>query len=142
LISVIGFKLKPHYMDLLDICCRLAGYGRLHSKSPASLQRFSPTDFVYNILTCRDVVGESAVLPASRQQIHSMWFRTNKSTASLQLAAVRCRRVCSMLATCCGHAADKSVASPANLQQVASKSPASLQQIRVMWFELYLRRFT
>jgi uncharacterized membrane protein (DUF485 family) len=30
-----------------------------------------------------------------------------------------------------------SVASPANLQQIVSKSQANLQQIRMMWFELY-----
>jgi hypothetical protein len=43
----------------------------------------------------------------------------------IEQTAVRCRRVCSMLAICCRLAADKSVASPANLQQ-----------IRLMWSDL------
>jgi hypothetical protein len=34
-----------------------------------------------------------------------------------------------MLAICCKLAADKSVASPASLQQIASKSPTNRQQV-------------
>jgi hypothetical protein len=67
-------KLKAHYTDLLEICCRLAA-DRLSSKSTASLQHFATNGFVYNILKCRDVVDKSVVSPAaSRQQICAMWF--------------------------------------------------------------------
>jgi hypothetical protein len=43
----------------------------------------------------------------------------------IKKTAVHCRHVCSMLAICCRLAVDKSVALPASLQQVASKSTAN-----------------
>jgi hypothetical protein len=120
---------------ITQICWRFAVdllADRLYSKSPAnqqqirsvaskctaSLQHFATNGFVYNILTCRNVADKSVVLPASRQHIRWMWFRTDKSTASLQYAG-------DLLQTCCRQ-----------IRCVASKSPASLQQIRVMWFDL------
>jgi hypothetical protein len=69
-------KLKPHYTDLLEICCRLAGLSvqQISSKSPANLQQ------VYSLLAicCRLAVDKSVASPASLQQVAS------KSPASLQ----------------------------------------------------------
>jgi hypothetical protein len=48
-------KLKPYYMDLLELCWSFAVdllADRLYSKSTASLQHFATNAFVYNILTC------------------------------------------------------------------------------------------
>ena len=80
---------------------------RLYSKSPASLQHVATNGFVCNILTCRYVADKSVVSPASRQQIRLLWFRTDKSTASLY----------SMLATCC-----RQIRCVATRQQIYSKS--------------------
>jgi hypothetical protein len=54
------------------------------SKSTASLKHFSTNGFVCSILTCRDAVDKCLVSPTSCQQMRSMWFRIDKSTASLQ----------------------------------------------------------
>jgi hypothetical protein len=111
------YKLKPHYADLLEICCRLAGWPSLqqiYSKSTA----FCHQRIVCNILLCRDVADKSVVSPASRQQIRSMWLRTDKSTASLQHAG-------DLLQTCCRQIRCVATKSAASRQQIASKSTAN-----------------
>jgi hypothetical protein len=65
--------------------------------------------------------------PANLQQIR---FVASKSTATLQHFAIN-GFVYNILT--CRYVADKSVVSPASRQQIASKS---IQQIRLMWFDL------
>jgi hypothetical protein len=94
-LMIVIVKLKPHYTDLQEICCRLAGWSSLQqisskspanlqqircvaSKSTASLQHFATNGFVCNILAFRVVADKSVVSPASLQQVAS------KSPASLQ----------------------------------------------------------
>jgi hypothetical protein len=55
---------------LTDVKSTLSGWldDRLYNKSvvsPARLQYFASNRFVYNILTCRDVVDKSVVSPAN-----------------------------------------------------------------------------
>jgi hypothetical protein len=88
------------------------------SKSTASLQHFATNGFIYNILTCRDVADKSVVSPASRQQIRWMWFRTDKSTASLQHAG-------DLLQTCYRQIRCVANKSAASRQQIASTSTAN-----------------
>ena len=86
---------------------------RLYSKSTAFChQRICPQHL--DVSTC----CRQICCVATRQQIRSIWFRTDKSTASLQHAG-------DLLQTCCRQ-----------IRCVASKSTANLQQIRVVWFDL------
>jgi hypothetical protein len=105
-------------VDLLADRLYTANLQQVASKSTASLQHFATNGFVCNILTCRDVVDKSVVSPASRQQIRSMWFITNKSTASLQHAG-------GLLQTCCRQIRCVASKSAASRQQIASKSTAN-----------------
>ena len=83
---------------------------RLYSKSPASLQQIysKSTAFCHQRICLQHLdVSICCRQMLCRQQIRSIWFRTDKSTASLQ--QIRC-------------VASKSTA---NRQQVASKSTAN-----------------
>jgi hypothetical protein len=101
-------KLKPHCTDLLEICCRLAGW--------PSLQQ------IYS----KSVVSPANLYSKSTAFCHQRICLQHLDVLAYKKAALRCRHVCiSMQATCFRLAVDKSVASPANLQQVS-----------VMWFDL------